>query len=255
MDNVAIPLETGERSVIALTGPEPERRDQDDAALVEAAAAGDEPAFEALVARHRPAAFRVAVSIVGYDRAEDVVQDALLLAFRALSSIRDGERFPQWLATITRFRAMRFGRSEVRHTRSRIPLDEVFLETFAPPLRPTGRSLERGELLQALAKLPRPYGEVVRLHFLSDLPHEAISKLMGVPVSTVKWRCFRGKGLLRKQLGTAATAVAERDECGGCRPVGLRVECVRDAGKKSGAACGNGAEERRPRAARRAAAG
>ena len=200
-----------------------------DEALVSAAIGGDVEAFGELVLRHRPLALRVAATVVGHDRAEDVVQEALLLAYRALGTIRDRGRFSQWLMTITRFRALRVGRLETRFTRGRVVLDDLFLESFAAPRAgEDSRPLEMAEVLAALDVLPRAYAEVVRLHFLQDLPHEAISRRLGVPLSTVKWRCFRGKSLLRDQLAIRHPGrPGVTDQCDSCRPEGLRVSCSR----------------------------
>lgn len=46
-------------------------------------------------------------------------------------------------------------------------------------------------LLAALGRIPPEYAEVIRYHFLHDLPHQKNADFLGVPLSTVKWRCFR----------------------------------------------------------------
>ena len=60
-----------------------------DELLVVAAILGNLEAFEELVVRYRPAVVRLARTIVGADHAEDVAQDSLLLAFKALPGIGD----------------------------------------------------------------------------------------------------------------------------------------------------------------------
>jgi DNA-directed RNA polymerase specialized sigma24 family protein len=65
----------------------------------------------------------VAAGIVGSNQAEDVVQDALLLAHSALASLKDRTKFSRWLMAITRWRALRALRQESRHAfgRARAP--------------------------------------------------------------------------------------------------------------------------------------
>jgi hypothetical protein len=46
---------------------------------------------------------------------------------------------------------------------------------------------------------------VIRYHFLHDLPHQKIAEFLDVPLSTVKWRCFRGKEILRCTLSAEPT--------------------------------------------------
>jgi RNA polymerase sigma-70 factor, ECF subfamily len=177
-----------------------------DEILVAAAIEGDQVAFEVLVCRHRPAALRVAMGIVGSTLAEDVVQDALLLAHRAIASLQDRTKFSRWLLAITRWRALRVGRLESRHAVGRVTLDDPDLETISH-LASDPRQTEAGDgvLLEALENIPPEYAEVIRYHFLHDLPHQKIAEFLGVPLSTVKWRCFRGKEILRCTLSPEPT--------------------------------------------------
>jgi RNA polymerase sigma-70 factor, ECF subfamily len=177
-----------------------------DEILVAAAIDGDELAFEDLVSRHRRVAVRAAAAIVGSNHAEDVVQDALLLAHRELSSLKDRTKFVRWLMAITRWRALRVGRQESRHAVGRVTFDDSHLETLSK-LASDPRQTEEGDalLLAALENIPPEYAEVIRYHFLHDLPHQKIAEFLDVPLSTVKWRCFRGKEILRCALSPEPT--------------------------------------------------
>src|SRR5436309_14932911 len=107
-----------------------------DEVLVVAAILGDLDAFDELATRYRAAVMRVAQAIVGRDDAEDVAQDALLLAFKALPSIEDPTKFAAWLSAITRHRALRFNRKESAHKRGRIEFDELLLEQIVALVKP-----------------------------------------------------------------------------------------------------------------------
>ena len=185
-----------------------------DEILVERAITGDTEAFDVLVRRHREGALQTARLILESDRAEDAVQDALILAFRFLPRIRERARFGRWLSAITRFRALRLLRAEKRRHRGFVPLDDAIPE-IAVQLATDPREDKPGDeqLLAALAGIPAEYAEVVRLHFLHGVPHQRISELLHVSLSTVKWRCFRGKGLLRALLQPQAVS-SERLETG-----------------------------------------
>src|SRR5215208_6900261 len=104
------------------------RDESPDELLVMAAILGNLEAFEQLVVRYRPAVVRLARTIVAPDDAEDVAQDALLLAFKALPGIEEPRKFAAWLSAITRHRALRFNKSESAHTSKRVALDEALLE-------------------------------------------------------------------------------------------------------------------------------
>jgi RNA polymerase sigma-70 factor (ECF subfamily) len=174
--------------------------DPSDETLVTSAIAGDPEAFETLVCRYRPLALKTATTILGPDHAEDAVQDALLLAFRALPTIKNRAKFPRWLSAITRFRALRL-RRENQYRTGMVALDDALLATLSNlACAPREEKDGDGLLLAALGSIPPEYAEVIRLHFLHGVPHQEIADFLAVPLSTVKWRCFRGKEMLRDVL-------------------------------------------------------
>src|ERR1041385_330831 len=120
-----------------------------DEVLVVAAIVGDLKAFDQLVLRYRAAVLRVAAGVAGREHAEDVAQDAWLLAFKALPSIEEPRRFGAWLAAITRHRAMRFGKSESRLKAQRVALDDVLIEKLEALSAPVEERVEQKELRQA----------------------------------------------------------------------------------------------------------
>jgi RNA polymerase sigma-70 factor (ECF subfamily) len=176
-----------------------------DELLVMAAILGNLDAFEQLVLRYRPAVVRLARGIVGADYAEDVAQDSLVLAFKALPSIEEPRRFAAWLSAITRHRALRFSKSETAHSNKRVPLDEALLEKIEALGKPRpDRALaekERDEsMVAAIESLADDYAMPLKLRFFDEMPLERIAAFMGVPLSTVKWRLHYAKKLLRAKL-------------------------------------------------------
>jgi RNA polymerase sigma-70 factor (ECF subfamily) len=144
---------------------------------------------------------RAAQAIVGREDAEDVAQDALLLAFKALPSIEDPGKFAAWLSAITRHRAFRFSKRERSHLSRRVELDEFLIGQVHALGRPFGGEAEANdELALALESVPADYALVLRLRFLDEMPLKRIGAFLGVPLSTVKWRIHRGKQLLREQV-------------------------------------------------------
>ena len=171
-----------------------------DELLVVAAILGNLEAFEQLVVRYRPAVVRLAKTIVGSEDAEDVAQESLLLAFKALPSIEEPRKFPAWLSAITRHRALRFTTSENRHLSKRVALDEALLEKIEALAKPLAEKERDEEMIKALDSLPSDYAMPLRLRFLDDMPLNRIAAFMGVPLSTVKWRIHHGKKLLRAKV-------------------------------------------------------
>ena len=172
-----------------------------DEVLVVAAILGDLDAFDELALRYRAAVVRTAQAIVGREHAEDVAQDSLLLAFKALPSIEEPAKFAAWLSAITRHRAFRFSKRERSHQSGRVELDEFLIEQVQALGHPfMAASDGDDELKLALENLPADYALVLRLRFFDEMPLKRIGAFLGAPLSTVKWRIHRGKQLLREQI-------------------------------------------------------
>lgn len=167
-----------------------------DVALAVAAAAGNVDAFSELARRYRRAALRVAAAISGQDAAEDIVQDALLLAFRSIADLEEPAYFAAWLAAITRNRALRLARREGRI--ARVDLDagiEAHLKEIADADR--RRESAATDLLEGMDDLPHDLRLVMRLRWLDEMPMSQIAAFTGLPLSTVKWRLYQGRKQLR----------------------------------------------------------
>jgi len=171
-----------------------------DEVLVVAAILGDLDAFDELALRYRAAVVRTAQAIVGRDDAEDVAQDSLLLAFKALPSIDDPAKFAAWLSAITRHRAFRFSKREGARRSGRVDMDDFLIDQVHSLGHPLVIPEADDELKLALENMPADYALVLRLRFFDEMPLKRIAAFLGAPLSTVKWRVHRGKQLLREQI-------------------------------------------------------
>src|ERR1700730_9027022 len=174
--------------------------EQPDEILVVEAILGNLDAFNELASRYRAAVIRTAQAIVGREFAEDVAQDALLLAFKALPSIDEPTKFAAWLSAITRHRALRFGKRESQFRSRSVALDEVLLERVAALSQPVADESGNEELRRALETVPEDYALVLKLRFLDEMPLKRIAAFLGAPLSTVKWRVHQGTKLLRNEM-------------------------------------------------------
>jgi RNA polymerase sigma-70 factor, ECF subfamily len=172
-----------------------------DELLVVAAILGDMGAFDELALRYRAAVVRTAQSIVGRTDAEDVAQDALLLAFKALPAIENPAKFAAWLSAITRHRALRWSRRERTAALERVELDDLLLEQIGALSGPlVDESGADEEINLALENIPADYALVLRLRFLDEMPLKRVAAFLGLSLATTKWRVHRGKLLLREQV-------------------------------------------------------
>ncbi len=153
--------------------------------------------FEALAMPHLDAAYTLArwLSRSPTD-AEDIVQEAMLRAFRAFDAMR-GETIRPWLMTIVR-NCCHDHRAKARRQE---PLDETVLGKLpaaepSPEAEAEGAS-ERRRLDAMLTVLPDDYREVLLLRELEDMSYREISEALGIPIGTVMSRLARARGLLK----------------------------------------------------------
>ena len=184
------------------SGSEAEARG--DAVLVAAAVDGDSEAFGRLARRHRGRIFRLCVSVLGPGgraEAEDLAQDALLLAFQKLPGLRDRERFAPWLNRIAWRLALDRKRTP-RHRRPHLP-DEALAGVADPGADPLAaeRARRRARRVEAaVGRLPPLYRSVLFQRYWLGASVGEIADALGVPQGTVKSYLFRGRQRLKRNL-------------------------------------------------------
>lgn len=136
--------------------------------------------------------------------AEDVAQDALVLAFRHRASFRGDCRYTTWLHRVTQTAALMFLRKRRRYRRERTggergeAPDEVraALERAAVPASAEKVAACREELArtrQVIARLGRRYPEVFWMRYGEGYTETEIARALGLSLSTVKTRAHRAK--------------------------------------------------------------
>jgi RNA polymerase sigma-70 factor (ECF subfamily) len=141
-------------------------------------------AFDRLVMRHRGRLYDIARRITGQaEAAHDVVQEALLRAFRSLDSLRDGARFGQWLNTIARRQSIQWLRDGRRAPETAEPTYSL-LGAIAPPSEPPAELVAL--VREALGALSQRERQVMILHYLEGFTCEEIAVKLGVSAGRVK---------------------------------------------------------------------
>jgi RNA polymerase sigma-70 factor, ECF subfamily len=181
-----------------------------DEILVVAAILGDLVAFDELVLRYRAAVVRTARTAISAEDAEDVAQEALLLAFKALPSLEEPKKFPAWLHAITRRCAIRYAQRARCQKRGCVAFDEAILEEVPAITRRAPGEDANEELQRVLDEIPHDNALALRLHFIDEMPLKRIASFLGVSLAVVKWRIYRGKILLRAQFRTRSEQWKEK---------------------------------------------
>ena len=181
--------------------------------LVARAREGDAAAFGELVVRHQAAVFRAALAATGSPSdADDVAQEAFLLAFRRLRSFRGASRFKTWLLSIAWNQAVNRRRASTRWWRRVISFgdagdDVEFASPANTPEQLAGAAELRCAIGRAIAALPRKLRDALLLAQSGDYSYAEIAAMLGAPEGTIKWRVSEA----RRQVKTALQKQGHRD--------------------------------------------
>lgn len=172
--------------------------DDHDRALVRAASAGDQAAFEHLYARYAPMVHGILLARVPRTDVDDLVQEVFVAAWQRLGSLREAGAFGGWLAMIARNRATDFHRQAVPSCE----LDEGDASTRRDA-DPAGAAIDAARALGAIRSLPAAYRETLVLRLVEGLSGAEIAARTGLTAASVRVNLHRGMKLLREKLGLA----------------------------------------------------
>jgi RNA polymerase sigma-70 factor (ECF subfamily) len=163
-------------------------------------------AFEREALPHLDSLYRVALRLArDPTRAEDLVQETVLKAYRSWHQYREGTNARAWLLTILRHTFINQYRRD-RHRGPQVDIAEIEPYTIFREVQetdPEGRFFDQivdEEILAAIDALPDEFREAVVLSDLEGLTYAEVAEATGVPVGTVKSRLYRGRQALQKQL-------------------------------------------------------
>lgn len=166
----------------------------DDRKIVERVLKGDTEAFNLLVRQWEKPIYNFILRMIGdRDEAMDLCQESFMKAYRELGTLKDRDRFSNWLYRIAH---------NTCYSKLRQDQGKTFVE-LDPETRGTRSSSIESRLAveKALQQLPEDQREVVVLKVFQSLKFDEIAAIQDAPVSTVKSRLYMGFEKLRSILG------------------------------------------------------
>ena len=173
--------------------------------------------FEELLSPLLSMAYGTAVRLTR-DRteAEDLVQDAALLAYRAFATFQRGTNFKAWFFRILTNAFYSRHRKE-KHEKANLSTEDVpalYLYNKTAEAGMHARESDPGSAIMdkldseqvttALEALPMEYRVVATLYFIEDFSYQQIAEVVECPVGTVRSRLHRGRRMLQKALWDVA---------------------------------------------------
>jgi len=166
---------------------------------------GDRNAYTQLVTRYRD---KIISFLYRYmhdmDSAEDLAQEAFFKVYLKKDSYKETYKFSTWLFTI----ASNLAKTELRKLKRRktSSISDINKDGNSDNIFTTGDNIEKianneSKLLEkALSELEHDYKIIIILREIQELSYDVISRILQLPLGTVKSRINRGKLKLRDIL-------------------------------------------------------
>jgi RNA polymerase sigma-70 factor (ECF subfamily) len=169
--------------------------------------------FEGLLSPILRMAYGTAVRLTrNRTEADDLVQDAALLAYKAFDTFQRGTNFKAWFFRILTNAFYGRHRKE-RHEKANLSTEDVpalylyhrtteagLAGSESDPASAIMDRLDAERVGEALESLPEEYRAVATLYFIDDLTYQQIAEALQCPVGTVRSRLHRGRRILQKSL-------------------------------------------------------
>ena len=132
-----------------------------------------------------------------HSTAEDIFQETWLKVVRYIRDFRGDSKFSTWLFQI----ALNLFRDAERKRKNLLyePIEDHIKTLSCDPDVDPIRIIKAGKVRKIVNELPSKMREVIVLRYFHELRDSEIAEIVGCPEGTVKSRCFRASGILRKK--------------------------------------------------------
>ena len=184
-----------------------ERNNLTDEQLMKMFQNGDESAYNQLITKYKDRILNYIINYIGdYESAQDLAQDTFVKVYIKKQSYREIAKFSTWLYTI----AGNLAKTELRKIKRRktysvsaLSKDDKEFVLKVPEKDTVDETEEYGQsefMQSALLKLDDDFRNIIILREIQGTSYEIISKILKLPLGTVKSRLNRGKLKLRDIL-------------------------------------------------------
>src|SRR5262245_23890835 len=175
---------------------------ESDETLVRQAQRGERAAFEELVRRSSRLVYaRLYLETGDTHRAEDLLQETLLTAYRSLNQLAEPGKFRAWLLRIAQNAVIDAARHDQR--KKRTPDADHQTPRVEQPGDPVEQEETRQQVLAVLRSLPEEYRLPLTLRYLAGADYETIQMQMGLTNGSLRGLLHRGLKLLRTEMQKA----------------------------------------------------
>ncbi|MBU0982347.1 MAG: RNA polymerase sigma factor [candidate division Zixibacteria bacterium] len=184
-----------------MTGKKDQNSMDTDAALVMDIREGNKKALQSLVEKHKKAAYRMALGLVGNkDDAYDISQEAFLRVYRSAGTFDQSQPFLPWFYTIIANLSRTWLKRRTKRDHRMVDVDDVsyLLVSDDNPEEAVMKKEMVASLRRALMELSFEDREIITLQHFRGMSYDEIATMLDIPRGTVMSRLYYA----RKRLAT-----------------------------------------------------
>ena len=175
--------------------------------LVSCAKEGDVDSFTELVRRYQGRIYQTIFWLTkDHDDADDLLQEAILQAYKHLRGFKGKSSFFTWIYRIAVNLTLNFLKKRMREKkRTTIPVENCSTTlngkglSYSPEKQSLRKELQR-KISEAIESLPISYRASFVLVVVQGMSHSHASRVLGCSENTVSWRMFRARKILQNKL-------------------------------------------------------
>lgn len=170
----------------------------DDLEIVKQVQAGNKQAFDLLIKKYQGRIKRLIGRIVAdIDSHDDITQETLIRAYKAINSFRGDSAFYTWLYRIAVNTAKNYTLEQSRRIKTESTPEEITVEDLSVCFDTPESLLDRDQIAKALSlalqALPQDLRITIVMREIEGLSYEEIASALNCPVGTVRSRISRAR--------------------------------------------------------------
>ena len=169
--------------------------------LVTSAQQGDKKAFDILISRYYAKLLNTAIIFVkDEDTAKDIVQDASIIIFTNIKSLKDNSKFASWANSIVKNLALMYLRKNKFTEHKFVSIDERLKEQLSDSEDKQEETISAQELDGMIKQLPEGYKTIFTYYALENKSHKEISQILNIAPHTSSSNYYRARKLLQSAV-------------------------------------------------------
>ena len=173
--------------------------------LVRKAKEGDEEAFTQLIINLETDMYKIAkIRLNNESNVEDAVQETIFEIFKSIKKLKKNEYFKTWVIKVLINKCNKIYR---KNEKEKISIEEIELDKYYISGNKNYEIDSKVDFFILLKKLNYNERIAITLYYLNDFTNEQISKILNIPISTVKNRISRARKKLKDRIGESYNGI------------------------------------------------